>query len=423
MKAKKFAVPFFCFILLAGISYAGCSYSDSPSTPTTLTLDATNSYSITGISQGGCTASCYAPECAADADFWGRNELCNQIQCGGDCCQSGSCCVLGSKSNAECSATTSQMAAIVSCDMQEVAGWSGCGTLENSMFTKVCPTVTGSYTFNVTNISCSGAGSGGANSLQWNISNNLSIPGSSMKCNTTSSNDAYSTSLTGGTCYYVSFDGNFGSSCTFDFSIAGPSAAPVTLIGPITIAQSDYKGIVLNWETASESNSKQFIIKRTGSQITKNSLLMDTGLPLYEQIGTVPSLNSSTGGKYEFKDTDISAAGVYIYQLYEEDISGILRFEGQVETYIDAPEKFDVVSAYPNPASTLLNINYTLDKGGLVKFTIYNLLGQQVYYATDDKDSGGIYTKQLLLSRLKPGTYLYKVETDGRKSEGKFVKL
>ena len=70
------------------------------------------------------------------------------------------------------------------------------------------------------------------------------------------------------------------------------------------------------------------------------------------------------------------------------------------------------INIYPNPFTTNLAINVQRANLKQVTFSIYNMLGQQIYYRQEDGLSPN-YTKMLDLSYLPNGIYVVEVEVDG----------
>jgi hypothetical protein len=109
------------------------------------------------------------------------------------------------------------------------------GSMENNIWSQFCAPGTGTYTFEVGNISCSG----GAESLQFVIWNTDGITWSNI-CdienyvefcdNGFTSNTTFTVDLAGGTCYTLMFDGNAGADCTWDFNINCTQVLGLTLL-------------------------------------------------------------------------------------------------------------------------------------------------------------------------------------------------
>ncbi len=102
----------------------------------------------------------------------------------------------------------------------------------------------------------------------------------------------------------------------------------------------------LSWATASEQNSKEFIIERsfTGSDFSKIGSLQASG-------------NSAGRREYEFTDKNINKLGspVFYYRLKQVDNDGKFRYSSIVKlTYRTAEKQPSIV--YPNPTKGLITI-------------------------------------------------------------------
>jgi subtilisin family serine protease len=76
------------------------------------------------------------------------------------------------------------------------------------------------------------------------------------------------------------------------------------------------------------------------------------------------------------------------------------------------PEKIALLPAYPNPFNPSVNLSFTMNKAGLVKLHIYNILGQKVITLIDKNVSTGIHSINWNGSNNAAGMYLVVLETE-----------
>jgi alkaline phosphatase D len=82
-----------------------------------------------------------------------------------------------------------------------------------------------------------------------------------------------------------------------------------------------------------------------------------------------------------------------------------------------------VLSAYPNPAYEMININYALNTDLNIEFALIDGKGTVVSSHNLGKQNAGIYTYSFDVSNLSKGVYFYNVMVDGKAlSTGKFLK-
>jgi hypothetical protein len=84
-------------------------------------------------------------------------------------------------------------------------------------------------------------------------------------------------------------------------------------------------------------------------------------------------------------------------------------------------EKDEVVSSYtlgqnyPNPFNPVTKINYSLEKPGSVKLSVFNLLGQVVAVLVNEYQNAGTYNVSFDINRagtnLTSGIYFYTLKT------------
>jgi hypothetical protein len=67
------------------------------------------------------------------------------------------------------------------------------------------------------------------------------------------------------------------------------------------------------------------------------------------------------------------------------------------------------INVYPNPARSIVNINYTLSQSETVSFEVYNMVGNKVMDSYSGYQGAGQNTQQLNISGLADGMYLLRV--------------
>lgn len=115
---------------------------------------------------------------------------------------------------------------------------------------------------------------------------------------------------------------------------------PLTPISFTAVKQGN--AALLNWTTASEQNTKDFIIERS------------TNGNDYTQIGMVAaSTNSSVGYNYNFTDNNLASVQTNYYRLKMEDINGDFTYSPiQIVNFNES----DAILVYPNPATDNITI-------------------------------------------------------------------
>lgn len=94
-----------------------------------------------------------------------------------------------------------------------------------------------------------------------------------------------------------------------------------------------------------------------------------------------------------------------------------------IENDNSIPSLFILYQNYPNPFNPSTNIEYSIPKSGIVKFGIYNSLGEQMITYVDEHQRSGKYVIEFNGSSLASGIYFYKVEFDNFQLVKKMVLL
>lgn len=72
------------------------------------------------------------------------------------------------------------------------------------------------------------------------------------------------------------------------------------------------------------------------------------------------------------------------------------------------------ISLYPNPASNVVNINYSVANDSRLSFEVYNVLGQNVYSTTPNQFGKGDFKTSINTAAFENGVYFVSVKDNGR---------
>ena len=188
--------------------------------------------------------------------------------------------------------------------------------------------------------------------------------------------------------YYFLFRSKDDAGNYSEFSnIASKRTTPVELIALDAILEADY--VVLNWQTASETNNYGFEVQRKFES------------EKFEKIGFVKGAGTTNElHSYSFIDTDIGA-GEYNYRLKQIDTDGQFVYSNSVQVTIEGPQTFVLHQNYPNPFNSETTLSYeipTLKQDSQIEnrfdvtLKIYNSLGQHIQTLVNERKRSGIYT-------------------------------
>jgi len=74
------------------------------------------------------------------------------------------------------------------------------------------------------------------------------------------------------------------------------------------------------------------------------------------------------------------------------------------------PERFSLEQNYPNPFNPVTQIKYGLASEGLVKLTVYDILGKEIAALVNEKQPAGKYAVDFDGRNFASGLYIYKIE-------------
>jgi hypothetical protein len=189
------------------------------------------------------------------------------------------------------------------------------------------------------------------------------------------------------------------------------------IILPVTLtsfeAQAGEKSVTLAWQTASESNSKEYRIFRSGDHRNE----------IYTEIGVVPAAgNSDDVLDYTFVDEN-PRPGMNYYRLVEIDVDGKQQGLGvRIAEYI--PTETGILELYPNPieGSQTMKLKYNVATSSVVHVRILDVSGR-VIEDLEMEAATGLRELDLPTENLQNGVYIVQLSSNGRAWNEKFVKL
>lgn len=170
----------------------------------------------------------------------------------------------------------------------------------------------------------------------------------------------------------------------------------------------------LRWTTASEQNNRGFEVQRSTDGVN----FMSIGFVNSQAV----SGNSTGQLSYSFTDNHPAGARQY-YRLRQLDLNNLGRMSNIVLIKGEKPASLAIAGLYPNPASTLVNVDLASPVRGQATIQVLDMTGKSVMQRTVTIEAGN-NTIPMDISRLTKGTYLIKLlcESDCESAVSKFVK-
>jgi hypothetical protein len=199
-------------------------------------------------------------------------------------------------------------------------------------------------------------------------------------------------------CWGSSDTANSGSNGNFSIvRLTADDPVPVE-ITTFTASVSD-NNVILQWETASETNNYGFEVQRKSINSE------------FEVLGFISGSGTTTESRtYFFTDSKL-ISGEYYYRLKQLDFDGSFSYSDEIAVEVETPAEYALEQNYPNPFNPTTNITFSLAEASVVKMAVYNLLGQKVSVILDEQREAGSHSITFDASELPSGTYFYTIET------------
>ena len=159
--------------------------------------------------------------------------------------------------------------------------------------------------------------------------------------------------------------------------------------------------ILLEWETANETNNAGFSIERSTDGAVFHAIAFVEG------NGTVSQASS-----YSYTDTALPfTAGDLFYRLKQIDFDGQFAYAPVVSVSLDLPVQAALWPNYPNPFNPSTAIRYEIPVAGHVHLAVYDATGKEVAVLVDEVREAGRYDARFDGASLASGVYFYRLET------------
>ncbi len=184
----------------------------------------------------------------------------------------------------------------------------------------------------------------------------------------------------------------------YAFDILPPYSVPVELTS--FSANVNNGTVVLNWQTATETNNSGFAVERSNDN------------KFFTKIGFVNGNGTSTE-KHNYSYSDKNVSGTVFYRLKQIDFDGTFAYSSTVEVSVETPASYGLAQNYPNPFNPSTTINFTLPVNAKVKVTIYNVLGKEISTLVNNDLTSGSHNYNVNLKNVSSGIYFYTIEAKG----------
>ncbi|MEI9943340.1 MAG: T9SS type A sorting domain-containing protein [Chitinophagaceae bacterium] len=171
-----------------------------------------------------------------------------------------------------------------------------------------------------------------------------------------------------------------------DYYVSYPILLPLTLTNFTASKQINHS--LLNWQTASEQNTKDFIIERSANGNN------------YVSLGTIAAAGNSTSTRNYFFTDNNPISGANYYRLKMVDIDGHFKYS-DIRVLNFGNDVNNIILTYPNPAKDKLTVT-GIEAG--MQLRLMNNVGQQL---TNILSTGN--TMQVDVSKYASGIYILQI--------------
>jgi hypothetical protein len=135
-------------------------------------------------------------------------------------------------------------------------------------------------------------------------------------------------------------------------------------------------------------------------------------------VATVPGASFAGSLTYTFRDEFNGEGGWYILisqdgtRTHQYMVRAYVGFDNTSEVIELTPSNFKLEQNYPNPFNPSTKIQFTLEKAGMTKLTIYDILGRELTTLVNERKDAGTYEVTFNATNYASGVYYYKLKSD-----------
>lgn len=166
--------------------------------------------------------------------------------------------------------------------------------------------------------------------------------------------------------------------------------------------------VSVNWATASETESNQFVVTRSTSN--------DPMAPFTEVYRSETLGSTATGRNYNWVDENVVNGVTYYYKLHCIDENGnhVYNQDGQVVVASATPNaglagSYALAQNFPNPFNGQTSFTFSIPSDELVSLKVFDLLGRDVATVISKNLEAGVHTVNWNAEGLASGVYMYKL--------------
>ena len=146
--------------------------------------------------------------------------------------------------------------------------------------------------------------------------------------------------------------------------------------------------------------------------IDNYALIMNSIIPEGEDVNVYTYRTTASSGPGWYITTgarDDGTSGAWLFHMI-----AYVGFENEprIEVVELLPSYFKLEQNYPNPFNPSTKIQYTLEKVGMTKLTVYDMLGRELSTLVNEKKDAGTYEVTFNATNYASGIYYYKLQSN-----------
>lgn len=174
-------------------------------------------------------------------------------------------------------------------------------------------------------------------------------------------------------------------------------------------AALDEEAVVLNWQTASETDNAGFNIEHA-PRVASQRAATTSWKPLAFVEGAGTTTEPQT---YRYR-AEALGVGSHRFRLKQVDLDGTFEYSDEVEVTVTLAESYRIGKIHPNPARGPATVELAVREAQTVRAELYDLLGRRVRVVFDGELAAN-RTHRIVIGRQRLASGLYLVRLVGER--------
>ena len=145
-----------------------------------------------------------------------------------------------------------------------------------------------------------------------------------------------------------------------------------------------------------------------------------TNATTYSKVGAI---SKSIASSYSYNHVPPAVKNIF-YRIKSIDQTGVVKYSNivRLSKTNSNNSNLEITKLYPNPVEDLMSIGFNIPEKGMAIYSVTDMNGKSIWRRQEKIEFVGSYNITEYAAALAPGTYIFSVMLNGKKSSQTFIK-